>query len=145
MNEKRAAAMHRINYLTSETDRIYRLASSKLGISNSISIVLYTIYDMGEPCLLSDIYKCSYISKQTVNSAVRSLEADGVLYLENHNGRSKKVLLTDKGRELIEKTAARIYLAEVNAFEEWTDEEIETYLRLMKKYADCLKKQVDRF
>lgn len=55
MNEKRAAAIHRINYLTSETDRIYHQASSKLGIANSISMVLYTIYDMGEPCLLSDI------------------------------------------------------------------------------------------
>ena len=144
MNEKRAAAIHRINYLTSETDRIYHQASSKLGIANSISIVLYTIYDMGEPCLLSDIYKCSFISKQTVNSAVRSLEADGILYLEQHNGRSKKIMLTEKGRALTEKTAAKIYLAEINAFEDWSDEEVETYIGLMKKYADCLRKQVEK-
>ena len=107
-------------------------------------MVLYTIYDMGEPCLLSDIYKCSCISKQTVNSAVRSLEADGILYLEQHNGRSKKIMLTEKGRELTEKTAARLYFAEVNAFEDWSDEEVETYIGLMKKYADCLRKQVEK-
>lgn len=143
MNEKRAAAIHRINYLTCETDRIYHQASLRLGISNSISMVLYTIYDMGEPCLLSDVYKLSCISKQTVNSAVRSLEAEGILYLEQHNGRSKKIMLTEKGREFTEKTAAKIKLAEINAFEGWSDDEIETYIDLMTKYADCLRKQIE--
>lgn len=45
----------------------------------------------GNERLLSDIYKKSGISKQTVNSAIRSLEADGILYLEQYNGRAKKL------------------------------------------------------
>lgn len=53
-------------------------------------------------------------------------------------------MLTEKGRELTEKTAARLYFAEVNAFEDWSDEEVETYIGLMKKYADCLRKQVEK-
>ena len=103
--------IHRINYLTAETDALYHRASLKLGITDSVSIVLYSIYDAGNDCLLSDIYKKSGISKQTINSAIRGLEADGILYLEQHNGRSKKIVLTDKGKGYVQKTAARLYQA----------------------------------
>lgn len=57
---------------------------------HSVSIVLYTIYDGGEECLLRDIYQKLGISKQAVNSAIRVLEADGILYLEQHTGWSKR-------------------------------------------------------
>ena len=125
-------------------DSFYHQASLKLGISDSISIVLYAIYDAGQDCLLSDIYKKTGISKQTINSAIRSLEARDILYLEQHIGRSKKILLTEKGKEFIEKTAARIYQAEMQAFDTWTDEEIDTYIQLMEKYAHCFRQQIER-
>lgn len=144
MAQNRQQEIHRINYLVSEMDSFYHQASLKLGISDSISIVLYAIYDAGQDCLLSDIYKKTGISKQTINSAIRSLEARDILYLEQHIGRSKKILLTEKGKEFIEKTAARIYQAEMQAFDTWTDEEIDTYIRLMEKYAHCFRQQMEQ-
>jgi DNA-binding MarR family transcriptional regulator len=141
MNQKRFDEIHRINYLTSETQALYHQASLKLGITDSVSIVLYTIYDTGENCLLSDIYKKSGISKQTVNSAIRSLEADGILYLEQYTGRAKKTVLTEKGEKYVNQTVAKLYQAEVQALESWSAEEINTYIRLMEKYADCFRKQ----
>lgn len=143
MNQKRWNEIHRINYLTSEMESYYHHASLKLGISDSVSMVLYTIYDAGEDCLLSDIYKKTGISKQTIHSAIRTLEASGMLYLERHTGRTKKVVLTGQGKEYIQKTAAKIYAAEVQALDTWTDEEVDTYLRLLEKYADCLRQQVE--
>lgn len=144
MAQNRQQEIHRINYLVSEMDSFYHQASLKLGISDSISIVLYAIYDAGQDCLLSDIYKKTGISKQTINSAIRSLEARDILYLEQHIGRSKKILLTEKGKEFIEKTAAKIYQAEMQAFDTWTDEEIDTYIRLMEKYAHCFRQQMEQ-
>lgn len=144
MAQNRQQEIHRINYLVSEMDSFYHQASLKLGISDSISIVLYAIYDAGQDCLLSDIYKKTGISKQTINSAIRSLEARDILYLEQHIGRSKKILLTEKGREFVEKTAARIFQAEMQAFDTWTDEEIDTYIRLMEKYAHCFRQQIEQ-
>lgn len=32
----------------------------------------------------------------------------------------------------------------MNTFDLWTKEEIETYIRLMAKYADCFRKQIDQ-
>jgi len=142
MKQNRYDEIHRINYLTSETEALYHQASLKLGITDSVSIVLYTIYDTGENCLLSDIYKKSGISKQTVNSAIRGLEADGILYLEQYTGRAKKIILTKKGKDYVKKTVAKLYEAEVQAFESWSTEEINTYIRLMEKYADSFRKQI---
>ena len=142
LNQKRFDEIHRINYLTYEMEALYHQASLKLGITDSVSIVLYTIYDTGEIILLSDIYKKSGISKQTVNSAIRSLEADGILFLENHTGRTKRVVLTDKGKAYITNTVAKLYQAEVGAFETWTVKEINTYIQLMEKYANCFRKQI---
>ena len=142
MNLKRFEKIHQIKYLTSEMEALYHQASLKLGITDSVSIVLYTIYDTGENCLLSDVYKKSGISKQTVNSAIRGLEADDILYLEQHTGRAKKIFLTENGKDYVDKTVAKLYEAEIQAFESWSIEEINTYIRLMEKYADCFRKQI---
>ena len=57
MNQNGMKAINKINYLSSEIEALYHQVSLKLGISDSVSVVLYTIYDAGESCLLSDIYK----------------------------------------------------------------------------------------
>ncbi len=116
--------IHRINYLNAELDALYHHASLKLGLTDSASIVLYTIYDNGGNCLLSDIYKQSGVSKQTINSAIRSLEKESIIFLEQHSGRAKKVILSDTGKEYVKETTARIFDAEVAAFASWTEEEI---------------------
>ena len=105
MNKDFREEIHRINYLTTEMEALYHQSSRKLGITDSVSIVLYTIYDNGETCLLSDIYKNSGISKQTINSAIRRLEGDGILFLKQYNSKSKKVVLTEKGKVYVKDTA----------------------------------------
>ena len=98
MNQKSTEAIHRINYLTSELDALYHTMSQKLGISDSVSRILYTIYDSGNSCPLCDVCKKTGISKQTVNSAIRSLEADGVLSSFPMKDAPKKSSSPTKGR-----------------------------------------------
>lgn len=143
MNKKIYDKVHLINHIISEMESLYHQVSLKMGISDSVSIVLYTIHVTEGICLLSDIYKKSGISKQTVNSAIRRLEDEGVLYLEQHTGRSKKIILTEIGNKYINKTVAKLYEAEVQAFESWTKEEINTYVNLMEKYKDCFRKKIN--
>lgn len=144
MKQYEIGASNKINFLSSEIEALYHQASLKFGISDSVSIVLYTVYDAGESCLLSDIYKKSGISKQTVNSAIRGLEADDILYLEQYTGRAKRVVLTDKGRNFAKQTVAKIQEAEVRAFDTWSEEEIGTYIHLMEKYVHCFRKQIEK-
>ena len=144
MKKQHAGEIHRINHMASELQSIYHLSSLKFGISDSVSTVLYAICVTGNECMLCDVYKNSGVSKQTVNSAIRGLEADGIVYLEQVNGRSKKVVLTSEGQEFVKNTVARLYQAEVSAFDSWTDEEIDTYLRLIEKYNNCLRAQIEK-
>lgn len=143
MDKSRLECIHKINYLTTEMNALYHHASLKLGISDSISIVLYNIYDEGDECLLSDIYKKSGINKQTINSAIRSLEKEGILYLTQHNGRAKNVILTDYGKEYVRQTVAKLYQAEAKAFDSWSDDEISAYIGAMEKYKECLRRQIE--
>ena len=144
MNKKICSSIHRINYLNAELNALYHNASLKLGLTDSASIVLYTIYDNGGNCLLSDIYKQSGISKQTVNSAIRNLEKENIIFLEQHSGRAKKVVLTDTGKEYAQKTVARLFDIEAAAFSSWTDDEINTHIGFMEKYIESFRIQVDK-
>jgi len=144
MNRNHINEINRINYLSSELESLYHQSSLRLGITDSVSIVLYSIYDAGSECLLSDIYKNSGISKQTINSAIRSLEADDILHLVQYTGRSKKVVLTEKGKDFARQTVAKLYQAEQSAFDSWSEEEISTYIVLMEKYNDCFRRQIEK-
>lgn len=143
MAENVYGKIHEINYLTAELDALYHQASRKLGLSDSVSRVLYTICDTGEECLLSDIYKKSGTSKQTVNSAIRQLEREGMLYLEPYRGRSKRVVLTEQGKALMERTAARIYEAENQALSAWPREDLEAYVSFLERALRDLRRQFD--
>lgn len=144
MDTKICNKIHRINYLNAELNAVYHHASLKLGLTDSASIVLYTIYDNGEACLLSDIYKQSGVSKQTVNSAVRNLEKKNIIYLEQLSGRSKKVVLTDIGKNYVKDTTARLFDAEAAAFASWTEEEINAHIGFTEKYVHSLREQVEK-
>ena len=114
----------------------------KLGVSDSVLFILYMIYINGEKCLLYDIYKLSGISKQTINSAIRKLEKEEIVYLEKYNGKTKMVCLTEKGKSYASQTAAKLLEAEYNAFRDWSEEEIDVYLRLIEKHNTSLRKQI---
>ena len=144
MEKRICSKIHRINYLNAELNALYHHASLKLGLTDSAAMVLYTIYDNGENCLLSDIYKQSGVSKQTVNSAIRKLEKERIIYLEQRSGRTKKVVLTDTGKEYVQKTVARLFDAEAAAFASWTEEEINAHIGFMEKYIDSFREQIEK-
>ena len=75
---------------------------------------------------------------------MRKLENDGILYLEQENGRGKRVRLTSDGTDYVEKTAARLYAAECEVFSDWAGEEIDTYIRFMEKFNDMFRIQIDK-
>ena len=134
----------KINFITSEIDGLYHQASVKLGLNDSTSRVLYTLIKHSGSCLISDIYKQSGIGKQTVNSALRKLEEDGIINLEQFDGRSKKVIFTDKGKEYANETIIKLIAAETKAYEQWSESEITQYLELSRKFMQTLREEVKK-
>lgn len=141
MKEPVFKIMKRFNYLLGELDAVYHEMSLKLGLSDSAMIILYTICDQGECCPLQDICRYSGLSKQTVNSALRKLEAEGVLYLEAAGSRNKTVCLTEKGMGLAERTVKRIMQAENEIYTSWPEQDVEKYLELTEHFLTALQEK----
>lgn len=137
------ALMYRVNCLASDLDALYHQAALKLGLSDSVMFVLYLIYEKGGEGSLNAIRREGSFNKQTLNSAIRKLEQEGILYLEQGEGRSKNVRLTEKGRALADRTVARVFNAERSAFRGWTEEEVDRYLSLMEKYNNDFRRQLE--
>lgn len=131
--------LKRFNLLVSEMDEAYHEAALKMGLSDSSFHILYTICWYGDECPLSEI--TTGISKQTVNSALRKLEADDIVCLKTLEGRKKKVCLTKKGRQLAECTVLPLIAIENEIFDGWTDQEKNTYLTLTERYLATFKEK----
>ena len=116
-----------------------------MGLSDSSMMILYTICNSGDHCLLHDICKLSGASKQTINSALRKLEKEEIIYLEHFQGKKKMVYLTDKGKDLAKHTVFHLIEMENAIFESWPENEVEQYLNLTQKYLVSLKEQMNHF
>ena len=144
MRETTSKIMKRFNYLLGELDAVYHDMSLKLGLSDSAMNILYTICDQGDRCLLQNICRWSGLSKQTINSAIRKLETEGVVYLERAGSRNKDVCLTEQGMELAERTVGRIMQAENEIFASWTEEDVEKYLELTAHFLAAIRDKVEQ-
>ena len=134
MRESVSADMKRYNYLLGETSAVYHEMALKFGLSDSAMNILYAICDQGDQCALQDICRWSGLSKQTVNSAIRKMEAEGIVYLKSADSRNKNVCLTEKGANLAERTARRILRAENEILASWTEEDVKKYLELTERF-----------
>ena len=136
------AQLKRFNLLVSEIDAVYHDAALRLGLSDSTLLILYTVCWCDGECLLCDI--TSGASKQTINSALRKLEADNIVCLKTFEGRKKKVCLTEKGYRFVKDTVLRLIDIENTIFGSWTDEEKNTYIELTQRYLVTFREKVKK-
>ena len=135
--------MKRLNLLFSETDAAYHEAALKLGLSDSAMLILYTVCSQGGACPLNDITHTSGVSKQTINSALRKLETEGMVRLETIGARRKRVCLTESGKELAERTVFRLIKAENEILGSWSEEEQTLYMELTHRYLISFKEKLE--
>ncbi|MDE6845291.1 MAG: MarR family transcriptional regulator [Lachnospiraceae bacterium] len=134
MNIHSSKELRRYNYLINEINASYHELSLTLGLSDSAMIVLYAICDNDGSCLLKDICRNSGVSKQTINSALRKLESENIIYLESAGMKNKKVCLTEHGKLLSNRTAGQIIEMENEIFSSWAKEDVGKYLELTERY-----------
>ena len=125
-------------------DHIYSEFSRACGLSDCAYWMLVDTSTAGGSIAVSRLTSEWFYSKQTINSAIRGLEKEGLLYLAQYHGRAKKVVLTDKGNRFAQQTAARIRQAEQDAFASWTEEEVRTHIRLLEKYTECFRREIEK-
>lgn len=135
------SSLNRFNYLLGETEALYHDLAQALGLSDSAMRILYALCDGGDPSPLREILRRSGLSKQTANSALRKLEAQGLVYLETMPGRGKQLCLTPAGRELADRTAMRVIGMENRVFGGWQPGEVQQYLALTERFLEDMRQQ----
>ena len=127
-------------YLSAEITSLYHEAAVKIGVSDTVLDILYVLCEQEGQCLQSDIFRLTGISRQTINSAIRKLERDGLAYLKQGEGRNTLVCLTEKGRDFSAQKVRPLFQIENQIWSEWTVDEQERYLLFTQKYRDSFKK-----
>lgn len=129
------------NQVLKKIDREYHNVAQKFGLSDSVMLILYTVSNNGNECMLSEITHFSGLSKQTVNSAIRKLESEGLIYLELVGLRKKKICLTEKGKEFSKNTVCKIIDIENEIYNSWSPEEWDLYLSLTQRFLEDFKEK----
>lgn len=139
MKYQQGKNLEAFNRLYREMDQIYHGLAVQAGMSDSAFIILYTIAELGEGCLQKDIAAWCSLSRQTVNSSVQNLKAQGFLTLGSSRGREKGVFLTEEGKRLVEGKIFPVMEMESAVFEEMDLEETQKMLGLMEKYVQLFR------
>lgn len=135
--------LRRINCTFSETAGLYHKLNVTLGLSDSVSDILYALYSNDGAYPILSLREELSMPKQTLNSALRNLEKDGILFLEVYNGRNKKAVLTEKGWEYCKNTVAHICGMEEVVFSEFSDSELEAFVTLHEKYNASIGRYIE--
>lgn len=131
------------NALSKESDNLYRGLVRELGGSECALWILYTLRAEKPPVTQKTICDILHAPKQTVNSAMKALEAGGYLRLEpGPDRRRKQVVLTEAGERLARESADKIILAEEAAFGAMTEPEREMFLILMGRFVRALREEI---
>lgn len=135
-----------IDQLYRETDRLYYTIARGCGISECAYWVMYAIQEAGGTSTMCEVGERWSYSKQTVNSAVKTLEKKGLVELAFVEGsrKAKRLLFTAAGRELAERSIVPAMAAERRAFASLEASERAELLRLIEKYTRAIDVEIGR-
>ena len=119
-------------------DDMYHNYAAQLNLS-------YT-WVQGDGCTQKDICEFWSFTKQTVNSALKSLEQKDYIRLlpMEENRKSKQILLTDAGRIIASKIIPPLVKAETISFQQLSKEERQALVSLSQKRTALLQNEMEK-
>ena len=130
------------NAAMKHVDDVYRRAVRQYGLSECAFWILYTLR-VERPYTQAGLCEFLHEPKQTVNSALKKLEAEGFLVLSaGDDQRSKRVCLTEKGEQLARTCADRVAEAEARAIGSMSPDDRAALIRLTELYGTLLGEQL---
>ena len=127
-----------------ESDKLYYELARNCGLSETAYWILYAIEVSGGSITQREIASNFSYSKQTVNSALKTLEARGLVELDYVEGsrKSKLVSLTPDGRAFSDERIRPAIAVEDRAFTSLAPEERLELLRLVSAYTEAIDREL---
>ena len=141
MNPAHTKEMAEFNRLYKETENIYTHYAASRGVSTTTMCVLYSLYIDDTPCTQTKLVEDWGIPMQTVNSCLKSMEKSEIVRLElaDGNRKSKCILLTNRGKEMVDRIVAPLVEAENKALGALEVTERQQMMELTRKHNSLLR------
>ena len=146
MDRELIMQLREFNQAYKEMDKIYHSYAKEHGLSDAAFLVLYSLCERGNPYPQRGLCEDWSCPPQTINSALKALEKQGLIKLiyVPGNRKNKEICLTSAGHALAHDVIAPFIQAERNSFFGLTEQEREIMLFTVKKHIDLLKSEVAR-
>lgn len=133
-----------LDYLYNEIDKLYHAYARGCGLSDCAYWMLYDLECADGSLPLAQLTTSWSYSKQTINSAIKTLEQQGLVELTFMEGsrRNKTASLTAAGRAFSLDYIVPAIKAEEAAFGELDPAEQRELIRLVRRYVDALDAQI---
>lgn len=145
MKQTAANQLTALNQSYKELDESYHQYAKACGLSDTAFWILYSIYERETPCTQRELCADWSYAPQTLNTALKGIEAKGWLRLDPipENRKNKLVVLTPDGLEAVERIVAPLTKAEQASFQQLTDQERTTLLTVTQRYAQLLRNETE--
>lgn len=129
--------------LRRKIDDEYHSIETSFGFSSGAFMIIWTLTEFNRPCTQKEICLDWHENKQTINSATKKLVSDGIIEIipSPDNFREKLLMLTEKGKRLVEHTVKKLIQAERRAFFRLTEEEQNESIRITQKHYNFIKEE----
>lgn len=135
--------MQEYNRLYAEENNIYRSYSKGIGMSEASFWIFYYLREAGDSLSQNNLIRTMSLPKQTVNSALKKLEAKGFLLLTcGEDRRVKKVTLTKMGIRVAARSVDPVFKKEYSAMNELSIQEQKQMISLFRRYRQALRNEM---
>ena len=137
----------RYNKIYCQYNKLYHDFALKSDFSDTTLWIFYALYKTEKPLNQNDLATYIGVPKQTVNSAIKQLEAQGFLQLIKKEGvKNYKIIeLTLKGKEKCANTVAHLIRAEKNSFAMLSDRERKVFVDMYEKRYNIFNEEIEKF
>lgn len=141
MNWNISEKSKQFNSISNEINELYHKIALSIGISDSAYEIFYAILSLGEGITQTQIYKNGCLNKQTINSSIKQLEKNNLIYLKKTT-KENYIYLTKEGKKFVYEKILPFEKIEQDVLEELTEEEYSKLLNLMNRYLLIYKNKI---
>jgi DNA-binding MarR family transcriptional regulator len=129
-----------------EINNIYEVWAKKHGVKDTTLFVLYIINNTKPFCTQNEIGNKLFLQKQTVSLILSGLEKDGYILRESNteDRRNKIVKFTEKGKQFADSILEKLETAEIEAFNEMSEEQRNTVIEGFMLLSNALSKSFSK-
>lgn len=125
---------------------LYHNYARDAGISDAAFWLMYSLYEKGGPCTQTELCEAWFFAPQTINSALKSLEKQGLIILDSvpNSRKNKQLFFSEAGEQLVREKIIPLVQAEEQSFLRLDEQERNALLKITQKHIDILEEEIKR-